>query len=194
MFIEPHLNQTKHASVGWIEVITGAMFSGKTEELIRRLKRALIAKQQVEIFKPLLDKRFHPENVVSHNKNAIKSTAVDFAEDILLRAVNFDVIGIDESQFFDKRLVEVCNELAQSGKRVIIAGLDMDFSGKPFGPMPDLMACAEYITKLHAICAKCGQTANYSFRKVPSPEKIYIGEKETYEPRCRKCFSESFQR
>jgi len=185
MFVEPIRNRT-----GWIEVISGCMFSGKTEELIRRLKRALIAKQNVEIFKPALDTRFHPRNVVSHDDSEIRSTPVEFASDILLIAENCEVVGIDEGQFFDDELIQVCERLANSGKRVVVAGLDMDYEGKPFGPMPALIAAAEYITKLHAICAKCGGIASFSFRLSQDDEKILVGEKSQYEARCRQCYQE----
>ncbi len=191
MFIEPHINKSgakKASGSGWIEVICGSMFSGKTEELIRRLNRALIAKQKVEIFKPVIDTRYGKEQVVSHNEKAVHSTPVNFASDIILLAGSCDVVGIDEAQFFDDQLVEVCNILAQNGKRVIVAGLDMDFSGKPFGAMPELMCVAEYITKVHAICVVCGAVASYSFRLSNSEDKVIIGEKEVYEARCRKCF------
>ncbi|MGY6521875.1 MAG: thymidine kinase [Mongoliitalea sp.] len=191
MFIEPvigkfHSKERK----GQLEVICGSMFSGKTEELIRRLNRALIAKQKVEIFKPSIDKRYHDEDVVSHNETAIRSTPVNFAEDILLLAGDCDVVGIDEVQFFDNRIVHVATVLANSGKRVIMAGLDMDFEGKPFEPMPHLMAIAEYVTKVHAICMKCGDLAAYSFRLIEQKDKVVLGEKESYEARCRKCFNE----
>ena len=152
MFIEPHIRGERR---GWIEVICGSMFSGKTEELIRRLKRARIANMKVEIFKPSVDKRYHEEEIVSHDENSILSTPVDLPEDILLLSRDVDVIGIDEAQFFDDNIVAVCNQLALRGIRVIVAGLDMDYQGKPFGPMPDLLAIADYITKLHAICVKC---------------------------------------
>lgn len=191
MFIEPIIgasgNKINSAS-GWIEIICGSMFSGKTEELIRRLNRAVIAKQRVEIFKPVIDTRYHRENVVSHNKNAVVSTPVHFANDILLLAGSCDVVGIDEAQFFDEQLVDVCTLLANNGKRVIVAGLDMDFSGKPFGAMPALMSIAEYITKVHAICMVCGAVASYSFRLINSDKMVMLGEKEVYEARCRKCF------
>ena len=191
MFIEPSLGKTRNQEKkGQIEVICGSMFSGKTEELIRRLNRALIARQQVEIFKPALDTRFDKERVVSHNANAIRSTAVNFAEDILLLSENCDVVGIDEVQFFDNQIVRVAGKLAQSGKRVILAGLDMDFEGKPFGPVPQLMAIAEFVTKVHAICMKCGDLAAFSFRLSPDKGKVLLGEKESYEARCRKCFFE----
>lgn len=166
------------------------MFSGKTEELIRRLNRALIAKQRVEIFKPSVDKRYHKENVVSHNETSIRSTPVDFANDILLLTGNCNVVGIDEAQFFDETLPTVCTNLANQGKRVIVAGLDMDSRGKPFGPMPQLLAVSEYVTKLHAICAVCGNLAAFSFRLRVSQDKILIGEKDMYEARCRRCFLE----
>jgi len=166
------------------------MFSGKTEELIRRLNRALIAKQNIEIFKPSIDKRYHETHVVSHNENTIRSTPVEFANDILLLAGNCTVVGIDEAQFFDNNLVSACVTLASQGKRVIVAGLDMDFEGRPFGIMPQLMAVAEYITKVHAICAQCGSIASFSYRLSTSKAKVLLGEKETYEPRCRRCFNE----
>lgn len=189
MFIEPSLGKARNQEKkGQIEVICGSMFSGKTEELIRRLNRALIARQKVEIFKPAIDTRYEMEQVVSHNSNAIRSTPVNFAEDIILLAGNCDVVGIDEVQFFDEQIVRVAGKLARSGKRVILAGLDMDFEGNPFGPMPQLMAMAEYVTKVHAICMKCGDLAAFSFRLSPDKGKVLLGEKESYEARCRKCF------
>ncbi len=191
MFTEPHIGREEGGNLkgkGWIELICGSMFSGKTEELIRRLNRALIAKQRVEIFKPKLDTRYDDTEVVSHNKNRIRSTPVDFAEDILLLAGNSQVVGIDEAQFFDAEIVSVVNKLANQGKRVIIAGLDMDFSGKAFGSIPELMAISEYVTKVHAICAQCGGIATYSYRLTANKEKVMLGEKDKYEPRCRKCF------
>ncbi|MDN5203335.1 thymidine kinase [Fulvivirgaceae bacterium BMA10] len=191
MFIEPHFGQNnseRKAGSGWIEVICGSMFSGKTEELIRRLNRALLAKKNIEIFKPEIDKRYHHSNVVSHNENAIRSTPVSFANDILLLASECEIVGIDEAQFFDDQLVEVCVKLADSGKRVIVAGLDMDFSGKPFEPVPSLMAVAAFITKVHAICMRCGDVASYSYRLNKSQEKVLVGEQEEYEARCRRCF------
>lgn len=193
MFIERQLgsiSEEKNEHAGWIEVICGSMFSGKTEELIRRLKRAMIARQKVGIFKPAVDTRYHDTDVVSHSGNAINSRPVQKAEEILQTADNFDVVGIDEAQFFDKGLPEVCVQLANMGKRVVIAGLDMDFSGKPFGPMPALLCTAEYITKVHAICAQCGDIASYSFRLIQSRKKVMLGETETYEARCRQCFTE----
>jgi thymidine kinase len=177
----------KISSTGWLEVICGSMFSGKTEELIRKLNRAKIAKQRVEIFKPALDTRYHEVDIVSHNSNSIRSTPVQSAQEILLLSGDSQVIGIDEAQFFDEGLVEVCNKLATSGKRVIVAGLDMDFQGKPFGPMPQLMAIAEYVTKVHAICVVCGELASYSFRKTNNSSQVMLGETESYEARCRKC-------
>ncbi|RPA66926.1 thymidine kinase [Cyclobacteriaceae bacterium YHN15] len=191
MFIEPSIG--KHGprgKKGHIEVICGSMFSGKTEELIRRLNRALIARQKVEIFKPTIDKRYHEFDVVSHNDNAIRSTPVNFAEDIILLAGDCDVVGIDEVQFFDSRIVHVATVLANSGKRVILAGLDMDFEGNPFEPIPQLLAIAEYVTKVHAICMKCGDLASYSLRLSDLKEIVVLGEKESYEARCRKCFFE----
>ncbi len=195
MFIEPHIGPLSDSlkKHGWIEVICGSMFSGKTEELIRRLNRALIAQQTLEIFKPQVDSRYHKDHVVSHNENTIRSTAVSFAQDILLLAGNCDVVGIDEVQFFDNEIVEVCQNLAYSGKRVVVAGLDMDFRGKPFGPMPDLMAMAEYVTKVHAICVQCGNIASYSFRLDSAQETVVVGEKDTYEARCRNCFNRGME-
>ena len=185
MFIEPHLKGEKR---GWIEVICGSMFSGKTEELIRRLKRAKIANLKIEIFKPAMDTRYHDQQIVSHDENAIQSTTIDNSQTILLMAGEVDVIGIDEAQFFDDLLPEVCDQLALRGSRVIVAGLDMDYTAKPFGQMPNLLAKAEYITKLHAICVKCGNIANYSYRKKAQSGQILLGEKESYEPRCRHCY------
>lgn len=191
MFIEPTFGKSRQIEKkGHIEVICGSMFSGKTEELIRRLNRALIAKQKVEIFKPAVDKRYHEFDVVSHNENAIRSTPVQFADDIILLSGNCEVVGIDEVQFFDNRIVNVANVLANSGKRVILAGLDMDFEGNPFEPMPQLLAIAEYVTKVHAVCMKCGDLASYSYRLLEAKEKVVLGEKESYEARCRKCFFE----
>lgn len=190
MFIEPQISKRKSNKAGWIEVICGSMFSGKTEELIRRLNRARLAKQKLEIFKPALDTRYSESDVVSHDENAIRSTPVQFANDIMLLAGTSDVIGIDEAQFFDKDLVDVCNQLAKQGKRVIIAGLDMDFEGKPFGPMPDLLSIAEFVTKVHAICMQCGALASYSYRLTTEKEKVMLGEKTEYEARCRSCFVE----
>jgi thymidine kinase len=187
MFIEPHLGG-KNRKTGWIEVVCGCMFSGKTEELIRRLNRALIGKQKVEIFKPGKDVRYHHEQIVSHNETAIRSTPVNFANDILLLAGDCDVVGIDEAQFFDDAIVDVCNTLANGGKRVIVAGLDMDFAGKPFGPMPNLLAVAEFVTKLHAVCAQTGELASFSFRLVDDKSQIMLGEKKEYEARSRKAF------
>lgn len=185
MFIEPHIKGEKR---GWIEVISGSMFSGKTEELIRRLKRAKIANLKIEIFKPSMDTRYHEKDIVSHNENAVSSTPIDNSQTILLFAGDADVVGIDEAQFFDDQLPEVCDQLALGGKRVIVAGLDMDFTGKPFGQMPYLLAMAEYITKLHAICVKCGNIANYSYRKKGFSAQVLLGEKDIYEPRCRHCY------
>ncbi|MCF8234872.1 MAG: thymidine kinase [Bacteroidales bacterium] len=187
MFIE----KSKHPNrSGWIEVICGSMFSGKTEELIRRLNRARIAKLRVEIFKPRVDKRYDEENVVSHNANSIHSTPVETASQIMLYANDFDVVGIDEAQFFDTELSMVCNHLANAGVRVIIAGLDMDFSGKAFGPMPELLATAEFVTKVHAICMNCGNLANHSYRKTANEKLVVLGETDNYEPLCRSCFNE----
>lgn len=185
MFIEPLKGQTNR---GWIEVICGSMFSGKTEELIRRLKRAKIANQRVEIFKPEIDVRYHPEKIVSHDENTISSKPVKSAAEILGHLGDAEVIGIDEAQFFDDGLLDVCNQLAMQGKRVIVAGLDMDYAGKPFGQIPSLLAIADYITKLHAICMVCGSIANYSYRKSADDAQVVIGEKNIYEPRCRVCY------
>lgn len=174
---------------GSIELICGSMFSGKTEELIRRLRRAQIAKLNVEIFKPRTDVRYDENAVVSHDLNSIQSTPVDNSSSILLLGGNTQVVGIDEAQFFDEGLPDVCNILANKGVRVIVAGLDMDFSGKPFGPMPAMMSIAESVTKVHAVCVKCGNPAQYSYRLVPNGSQILVGEKETYEPRCRICYN-----
>jgi thymidine kinase len=188
MFIEPKRGRIHEQRTGWVEVVCGSMFSGKTEELIRRLKRAKIAKQKVEIFKPAIDVRYHEIDIVSHNQTAIRSTPVHSSEEILLMTSDCEVVGIDEAQFFDRGIIEVVNKLAENGKRVIIAGLDMDSRGLPFGPMPNLMAIAEYVTKVHAICMVCGDIANYSYRKVPSEAQVMLGESDSYEARCRKCF------
>lgn len=174
---------------GWIEVITGSMFSGKTEELIRRLKRARIARQKVEIFKPRMEVRYSEEEVVSHDENAILSTPVDSSANILLLAAGVEVVGIDEAQFFDDGLVDVCNQLANKGIRVIVAGLDMDFKGVPFGPIPRLLSIAEYVTKVHAICVKCGNLAQYTHRLSEDDKLIVLGETDIYEPLCRICFA-----
>lgn len=179
---------------GSVEVIAGSMFSGKTEELIRRLRRAKFAGLRVEIFKPAVDVRYSETNVVSHNENSIMSTPVQNASSILLLTSGVEVVGIDEAQFFDDSLIEVCTKLADAGTRVIVAGLDMDFSGRPFGPMPALMAVAEYISKVHAICVRCGNLANYSHRKTKSEKVVVLGEKDIYEPLCRSCFIKSINR
>ena len=178
---------------GWIEVICGSMFSGKTEELIRRLKRAKIANQKVEIFKPDIDKRYDETAIVSHDSNSIHSTPVSTASHILLLASDVDVVGIDEAQFFDDELPAVCCQLAGNGIRVLAAGLDMDYLGKPFGPMPKLMAIAEYVTKVHAICMNCGNLANHSFRKTTESSLIMLGEKESYTALCRTCFEQEMK-
>ncbi len=187
MFLER--KQDRDLKKGWIEVISGSMFSGKTEELIRRLKRAQIAKQNVQIFKPSVDDRYAKENIVSHDKNEITSNAVSHSSQILLQANQVDVLGIDEAQFFDEGLVEVCSQLANAGTRVILAGLDMDFKGKPFGPIPQLMACAEFVTKVHAICMDCGEIAHYSKRINPIQDRILLGEQDNYRPLCRRCYN-----
>jgi thymidine kinase len=186
MFIEPYISGNPK---GWIEVICGGMFSGKTEELIRRLKRAKIANLKVEIFKPSTDNRYAINEVVSHDANQIPSKVVTKAKDILSFVEEKEVVGIDEAQFFDQELVSVCQELANRGIRVIVAGLDMDYRGIPFEPMPSLLAVAEYITKVHAICPHCGQIASHSYRLVDIEDTVLVGEKQLYEPRCRNCFN-----
>ena len=190
MFLEKSTNNPSQGR-GWIEVIVGSMFSGKTEELIRRLNRARIAKQKLEIFKPEIDKRYDETNVVSHHENSIRSIPVQNASQILLYIDGMDVVGIDEAQFLDDDLPAVCNYIANQGIRVIVAGLDMDFQGKPFGPIPALMATAEYVTKVHAICMRCGDLAHYSHRTIAGEKLVVLGETESYEPLCRKCYTES---
>ena len=190
MFLENTINHAKQS--GWMEVICGSMFSGKTEELIRRLRRAEMAGQNVEIFKPKLDTRYADEEVVSHNQNKIRSTPVESPSEILLLGSNCDVVGIDEAQFFDESIVEVANTLANSGIRVVIAGLDMDFMGRPFGPIPNLMATAEYVTKVHAICKRTGNLANHSMRTTTNKDLVQLGETESYEAVSRKVFNEEF--
>ena len=189
MFLENTVNHTEQ--FGWIEVICGSMFSGKTEELIRRLKRAQFAKQRIEIFKPIIDTRYDDKCVVSHDANEIRSTPVPVASNIRLLANDVDVVGIDEAQFFDDEIVTVCNDLANQGIRVIVAGLDMDFKGNPFGPMPALMATAEYVTKVHAVCTRTGNLANYSFRKSANDSVVFLGETQEYEPLSRAAFFEA---
>jgi len=191
MFLENTVNHTEQ--FGWIEVICGSMFSGKTEELIRRLKRAQFAKQRVEIFKPAVDTRYDEDEVVSHNDNRIRSTPVPSSANIRLLANDVDVVGIDEAQFFDEEIVAVCNDLANRGIRVIVAGLDMDFKGNPFGPMPALMATAEYVTKVHAVCTHTGNLANYSFRKAQNDELVLLGEVNEYEPLSRAAYYKALQ-
>ena len=190
MFLEKSTNNPSQGR-GWIEVIVGSMFSGKTEELIRRLTRARIARQRVEIFKPEIDKRYDDVNVVSHNENSIRSIPIQNASQILLYIDGMDVVGIDEAQFLDDDLPSVCNYIANQGIRVVVAGLDMDFQGKPFGPIPALMATAEYVTKVHAICMRCGDLAHYSHRTSASEKLVLLGEMDIYEPLCRKCFTDS---
>jgi thymidine kinase len=185
MFLEPHF---KGQRSGWIEVICGSMFSGKTEELIRRLKRAKIANQRVEIFKPRIDKRYDESKVVSHDANFILSSPIDHSSDLLRLAEGVNVVGIDEAQFFDMDLPANCQKLALRGVRVIVAGLDMDYRGLPFGPVPNLLAVAEYITKVHAICAHCGNLATHSYRLSEDSQTVVLGEKDVYEPRCRTCY------
>nr|WP_321485146.1 thymidine kinase [uncultured Draconibacterium sp.] len=189
MFIERDVNS--HKKVGTIEVVAGSMFSGKTEELIRRLKRAKIAKQKVEIYKPMVDIRYSETEVVSHDENAIHSTPVENSANILLLAGDVNVIGIDEAQFFDKGLINVVTQLANMGIRVIVAGLDMDFKGEPFGPIPGLMAVADYITKVHAICVRCGSIAQFSHRLSGKEQVVLLGEKDIYEPLCRSCYNKA---
>ena len=191
MFIERDINSRK--KLGGIEVVTGSMFSGKTEELIRRLKRAKYARQSVEIYKPVMDVRYSETDVVSHDENSIRSSPVENSSNILLLSGNVDVIGIDEAQFFDKGLVDVAMKLANMGIRVIVAGLDMDFKGAPFGPMPGLMAIADHVTKVHAICMRCGSIAQFSHRLSEKEQVVLLGEKEQYEPLCRGCFVEATQ-
>ncbi len=178
---------------GRIEVICGSMFSGKTEELIRRMKRAKFAKQKVEIFKPSLDTRYSDEDVVSHDRNAIQSTPIDSSESMMLLASDIDVVGIDEAQFFDDNLPDVCNQLANNGVRVIIAGLDMDYKGKPFGPIPALCAIADDVTKVHAICVKCGALAYVSHRLIANEHRVLLGEQNEYEPLCRECYRKAME-
>jgi len=191
MFLENTVNHTEQ--FGWIEVICGSMFSGKTEELIRRLKRAQFAKQRVEIFKPALDTRYDEDEVVSHNDNRIRSTPVPAAANIRLLATDVQVVGIDEAQFFDDEIISVCNDLANRGIRVIVAGLDMDFKGNPFGPMPALMATAEYVTKVHAVCTHTGNLAHYSFRKALNDKLVLLGETQEYEPLSRAAYYKALQ-
>lgn len=186
MFLEPHYRGQRS---GWIEVVCGSMFSGKTEELLRRLKRARIANLKVEIFKPITDTRYHDSHVVSHDDNHVVSRPVAHSRDILSHMGDADVVGVDEAQFFDEELPGVCEEMAGKGVRVICAGLDMDFKGRPFGPMPQLLAVAEYITKLHAICPHCGNLATHSYRLQADDSQVLLGEKDSYEPRCRTCYS-----
>ena len=192
MFLENTVNQKEQ--FGWIEVICGSMFSGKTEELIRRLKRAKFARQKVEIFKPTIDTRFDDKRVISHDSNEIRSTPVPSAANIPILADKCDVVGIDEAQFFDDKIVKVCNDLANNGIRVIVAGLDMDFKGNPFGPMPALMATAEYVTKVHAVCTRTGNLANYSYRKSKSDDLVLLGENEEYEPLSRAAYYKAILR
>lgn len=191
VFSEDHIHETNRR--GRIEVICGSMFSGKTEELIRRLKRASFAKQRVEIFKPSIDTRYSEEKVVSHDSNSIPSTPVDTSGSILLFTSEIDVVGVDEAQFFDEGLVDVCNQLANNGVRVIIAGLDMDYKGVPFGPIPALCAIADEVTKVHAICVRCGDLAYISHRTIANDKRVLLGEKTEYEPLCRRCYQKSMK-
>jgi len=192
MFLENTVNQNEQ--FGWIEVICGSMFSGKTEELIRRLKRAQFAKQRIEIFKPNVDTRYDVDLVTSHDQNQFRCTPVPAAANIPILASECDVVGIDEAQFFDHEIVQVCNDLANRGVRVIVAGLDMDFKGKPFGPMPDLMATAEYVTKVHAVCPKTGNLAQYSHRICPQDDLVLLGEKDNYQPLSRAAFFKEMEK
>ncbi len=185
MFLEPHFRGQRS---GWIEVICGSMFSGKTEELIRRLKRAKIANQHVEIFKPKIDTRYNDNNVVSHDANSIRSVPIEHSSQLIKLSESYSVVGVDEAQFFDMDLPEICQKLALRGLRIIVAGLDMDFKGRPFGPMPNLLAVAEYITKVHAICQHCGNLATHSYRLTRNDDTVVIGEKDVYEARCRTCY------
>jgi thymidine kinase len=189
MFTESDLNTGKRT--GTIEVITGSMFSGKTEELIRRMRRAGFAKQKIEIFKPAIDTRYSVTDVVSHDENSIRSTAVENSSNILLLSNDVDVIGIDEAQFFDKHLVDVVVQLANLGIRIIVAGLDMDYKGQPFGPMPGLMAIADFVTKVHAVCVRCGSNALFSHRLSDKEQIVLLGEKDIYEPLCRPCYNKA---
>ncbi len=191
VFSEDHIQETRRR--GRIEVICGSMFSGKTEELIRRLKRAKFARQRVEIFKPAMDTRYSEEEVVSHDSNSIASTPIDSSASILLFSSDKDVVGIDEAQFFDEGLVDVCNQLADNGIRVIVAGLDMDFKRIPFGPIPALLAIADEVTKVHAICVKCGNLAYATHRITKSDKRVLLGEKADYEPLCQACYMESLK-
>ena len=192
MFLENTVNHKEQ--FGWIEVICGSMFSGKTEELIRRLKRAQFARQKVEIFKPAVDVRYDEDKVISHDSNEIRSTPVPAAANIPILADGCDVVGIDEAQFFDDEIVRVCNDLANKGVRVIVAGLDMDFKGNPFGPMPALMATAEYVTKVHAVCTRTGNLAQYSYRKAKSDDLVLLGEIDEYEPLSRAAYYKTILR
>jgi thymidine kinase len=187
MFTEPHSTREQK---GWIEVICGSMFSGKTEELIRRLRRAEIAQKRIAIFKPQMDVRYHETDIVSHNANNVPSIPVSHSSEILLLSNDAEVIAIDEAQFFDEGILEVVQVLSSKGIRVIVGGLDMDYLGKPFGPMPMLMAAAEYVTKLHAICVVCGDIASHSFRTIPNSQKMLLGETDSYQARCRMCFTQ----
>jgi len=194
MFIEPYLNSDPgQPGSGWIEVICGPMFSGKTEELIRRVRRAVIAGQAVKIFKPAIDTRYHEMHVVSHNRSQLDSVSVENAQQILELYEGAQVVGIDEAQFFDDGLIAVCNQLANNGHRVVISGLDMDYEGNPFGPMPQLLCIAEFVTKLHAICPQTGELASFSFRLNNADAKVLLGEKDVYEPRSRRAFVKGMQ-
>jgi len=184
MFIEPQKER------GWIEVVCGSMFSGKTEELIRRIKRAQIANLKIRIFKPAIDIRYDDDEVVSHDQNSVQSFPLENPKDMIEMAAGFDVVAVDEAQFFDDSLVDVCVQLAKSKVRVIVAGLDMDFRGDPFGPMPQILSIAEYVTKVHAICIQCGDIASHTFKKIDNEQTVELGERDLYEARCRNCFNE----
>lgn len=188
MFTEPQKER------GWIEVICGSMFSGKTEELIRRIRRANIANRQTMIFKPAIDVRYAEHEVVSHDRNSLQSIPVENADAILTRSAGCDVVAIDEAQFFDERIIEICVRLARDKVRVIVAGLDMDFRGNPFGPMPGLLSIAEYVTKVHAICMQCGDIASHTYKKILNEQTVELGERNLYEARCRNCFNEGMGR
>lgn len=189
MFTEPFIQDSEIKNSGWIEVVSGPMFSGKTEELMRRLRRAKIAQQEIELFKPSLDKRYHDKMVVSHDESEMESTVIEKEEDILNYSKNAQVIAIDEAQFFKPELVDIIKVIADGGKRVIVAGLDKDYLGRPFGPMPELLATSEFITKLHAICVKCGSLASFSYRLKSSESTVMLGAREEYQARCRACFN-----
>ncbi len=189
MFTEPFFQDSEIANSGWVEVVSGPMFSGKTEELMRRLRRAKIAQQRIELFKPSLDKRYHEKNVVSHDESAMESIVIENEKDILKLSKDAQVIAIDEAQFFSQNIIAIIKTIADEGKRVIVAGLDKDYKGNPFGPMPQLMANAEFVTKLHAICVRCGSLASFSYRIKNSNKTVMLGASDEYQARCRACFN-----